>query len=107
VTALDHARFLPVIAFLRTEPAADEVASLMRSDAVSLTAVGLGEVVDHLTRLSGVDEEGVFLDLAEISLLDALTVDPINLNVSNTPTSLPGNLNALIVAAIEAASPAS
>jgi PIN domain nuclease of toxin-antitoxin system len=40
-----------VIAFLRDEPAADEVASLMRSDAVAMTAVGLGEVVDHLTRL--------------------------------------------------------
>jgi predicted nucleic acid-binding protein len=64
-----------VIAFLRDEPAAGEVVSLMRSDAVSLTAVGLGEVVDHLTRLGGVDEDDVFLDLAELGLHDALAVD--------------------------------
>jgi predicted nucleic acid-binding protein len=64
-----------VIAFLRDEPAADEVASLMRSDAVALTAVGLGEVVDQLTRLAGVDEDDVFLDLAEMGLGDALAID--------------------------------
>jgi PIN domain nuclease of toxin-antitoxin system len=64
-----------VIAFLRDEPAADEVASLMRSDVVAMTAVGLGEVVDHLTRLAGVDEDDVFLDLSELGLHDALAVD--------------------------------
>jgi predicted nucleic acid-binding protein len=64
-----------VIAFLRDEPAADEVAALMRSDDVSLTAVGLGEVVDHLVRLAGVDEDDVFLDLAELGLRDALPID--------------------------------
>jgi predicted nucleic acid-binding protein len=64
-----------VIAFLRDEPAADEVASLMRSDDASLTAVGVGEVVDHLIRLAGVDEDDVFLDLAELGLHDALPID--------------------------------
>jgi predicted nucleic acid-binding protein len=64
-----------VIAFLRDEPAADEVASLMRSDDASLTAVGLGEVVDHLVRLAGVDEDDVFLDLAELGLHDGFPID--------------------------------
>ncbi len=47
----------------------------MRSDDVSLTAVGVGEVVDHLIRLAGVDEDDVFLDLAELGLHDALPID--------------------------------
>ena len=64
-----------VIAFLRNEPAADDVASLMRSDEVSLTAVGVGEVADHLIRLAGVDEDDAFLDLAEMGLQDALPID--------------------------------
>lgn len=64
-----------VISFLRDEPAADDVASLMRSDDVSLTAVGLGEVVDHLIRLAGVDEDDVLLDLAELGMTDAFPID--------------------------------
>jgi predicted nucleic acid-binding protein len=64
-----------VIAFLRDEPAADDVASLLRSGDVSLTSVGLGEVVDHLMRLAGVDEEEVFLDVSELGLHDALAID--------------------------------
>jgi PIN domain nuclease of toxin-antitoxin system len=64
-----------VIAFLRDEPAADEVASLLRSDDASLTSVGLGEVVDHLVRLAGYDEEEVFLDLAELGLHDSVAID--------------------------------
>ncbi|HTC68426.1 MAG TPA: PIN domain-containing protein [Acidothermaceae bacterium] len=64
-----------VIAFLRDEPAAEEVASLMRSGDVSLTAVGVGEVVDHLIRLAGVDEDNAFLDLAELGLQGALAID--------------------------------
>jgi predicted nucleic acid-binding protein len=64
-----------VIAFLRDEPAAQDVASLMRSDDVSLTAVGVSEVVDHLIRLAGVDEDDAFLDLAEMGLHDAVPID--------------------------------
>ncbi|HEY3926139.1 MAG TPA: PIN domain-containing protein [Acidothermaceae bacterium] len=64
-----------VIAFLRDEPAADEVASLLRSDDASLTSVGLAEVVDHLVRLAGFDEEEVLLDLTELRLNDCVAVD--------------------------------
>jgi predicted nucleic acid-binding protein len=64
-----------VIAYLRGEPAAGEVVSLMQTNAVALTAIGLGEVVDHLARLAGVDEDDVVLDLAELGLHDALAVD--------------------------------
>jgi PIN domain nuclease of toxin-antitoxin system len=65
-----------VLAFLRDEPAASEVRPLLETDA-RLTAVGLGEVVDHLVRLAGVDEEEVMLDLAELGLLDAIVVDSV------------------------------
>lgn len=65
-----------VVAFLRDEPAADEVDSLLRSgDEVSLTSVGLAEVVDHLVRLAGFDEEDVFLDLAELGLYESVAID--------------------------------
>ena len=65
-----------VIAFLRDEAAANEVASLLRSDDdVSLTSVGLAEVVNHLVRLAGFDEEEVFLDLADLGLHDSIGVD--------------------------------
>lgn len=65
-----------VIAFLRDERAADEVASLLRSDDdVSLTSVGLAEVIDQLVRLAGIDEEEVSLDLAELGLNDSVAID--------------------------------
>ena len=64
-----------VIAFLRDEPAAGEVASILRSDDAALTSVGLAEVVDHLIRLAGFDEEDVFLDLAELGLNESVAID--------------------------------
>lgn len=64
-----------VLAFLRDEPAAADVRPLLESGDALLTAVGLGEVLDHLVRLAGVDEEEAMLDLAELGLIDAITVD--------------------------------
>ena len=64
-----------VLAFLRDEPAASEVGPLLEAGDALLTAVGLSEVLDHLVRLVGVDEEEAVLDLAELGLLDALAVD--------------------------------
>ncbi|HZE51380.1 MAG TPA: PIN domain-containing protein [Jatrophihabitantaceae bacterium] len=64
-----------VIAYLRDEPAADPVRPLLEHGPRDLTAVGLAEVVDHLVRLSGANEEDVVLDLAQLGLLDALPVN--------------------------------
>lgn len=66
-----------VIAFLRDEPAAAEVAPLLQAGEAALTAVGLGEVVDQLVRAAGVDEEQIALDLAELGLHDAVVITPI------------------------------
>ena len=64
-----------IIAYLRGEPAADEVGLLLETGDAMLTAVGLGEVHDHLVRLAGADEEAAALDLAQLGLLDAIAVD--------------------------------
>lgn len=64
-----------VLAFLRDEPAAPEVGPLLEAGDALLTAAGLGEVLDHLVRLTGVDEEEAVLDLAELGLLEAVAVD--------------------------------
>lgn len=64
-----------VVAFLRGEPAATEVRPLLESGGAVLTAVGLGEVVDHLVRLVGADEEDAMLDLAQLGLFEVIEVD--------------------------------
>lgn len=64
-----------VIAFLRDEPAAAAVEELLAGDPrASLTALGVGEVLDHLVRLGGVDEEEAVLDLAQLGLMDPVPV---------------------------------
>ena len=63
-----------VIAFLRGEPAADDVRPLLEDRDAELTAVGLAEVLDHLIRIAGVDEDDAVLDLAQLGLLDPLAV---------------------------------
>lgn len=40
-----------------------------------LTAVGVAEALDHMVRLVGADEEEAALDLQQLGLLDAVTVD--------------------------------
>lgn len=64
-----------VIAYLRDEPAADVVQPLLESGHALLTAVGVAEVVDHLVRVIGLDEEEAVLDLAELGLLDGHPLD--------------------------------
>ena len=63
-----------VIAYLRAEPAAGEVGPLIDSGDATLTAVGVAEVLDHLIRLAGADEEDAALDLAQLGLLDGMVV---------------------------------
>jgi predicted nucleic acid-binding protein len=64
-----------VIAYLRAEPAAGEVRHLLEGGDAFLTAVGVAEVLDHLVRLAGADEEDAALDLAQLRLTDAIVVD--------------------------------
>lgn len=64
-----------VIAYLRAEPAAGEVRPLLGRGDAALTAVGVAEVLDHLVRLAGADEEDAALDLAQLGLLDGIVVD--------------------------------
>jgi len=71
VTLLDA---YAVVALLKDEPAAAVVAELLRGRG-RLTAVGVGEVLDHLIRLAGVDEDEAALDIAELGLLDPVPVD--------------------------------
>lgn len=65
-----------VLAFLKDEPAAGEVARLLRADEdAALTALGVAEVVDHLVRVAGADPDEAALDLAQLGLTDAVEVD--------------------------------
>lgn len=64
-----------VLAYLKGEVAAPEVRILLDGDASSLTALGVAEVLDHLVRIAGADEEDAALDVAQLGLLDGLVVD--------------------------------
>ena len=64
-----------VLALLKGEPAADEVADLLSRAPCALTSVGLAEVLDHLVRIVGVDDETAALDVAQLGLSDALAAD--------------------------------
>jgi PIN domain nuclease of toxin-antitoxin system len=60
-----------VLAFLKGEAAAPAVGSLLRAaEPSALTVVGIAEVLDHLIRIVGADEEEAALDLAQLDLLD-------------------------------------
>lgn len=64
-----------VIAFLRAEPAAEVVQPVLESGDTVLTAIGVAEVVDHLVRVIGVEEEQAVLDVAQLGLLEGYPVD--------------------------------
>jgi PIN domain nuclease of toxin-antitoxin system len=73
VTVLDA---FAVVALLRGEPAASEVQALLEGgDDTVLTSLGLAEVVDHLVRVVGTSEDDAVLDVAQLGLMDAITVD--------------------------------
>ena len=51
------------------------MSELLRGDEMCrLTAVGLAEVIDHLVRRCGADEDEAVLDLAQLGLTDAVPV---------------------------------
>jgi PIN domain nuclease of toxin-antitoxin system len=64
-----------VLAFLKNETAASEVEDLIDAGGSALTVVGLAEVLDHLIRISGADEEDASLDIAQLSLDDPIPID--------------------------------
>ena len=64
-----------VLAFLKNEAAASEVEALIAAGSTSLTVVGLAEVLDHLIRLGGADEEYASLDVAQLRLDDPVPID--------------------------------
>ena len=64
-----------VIAFLRDEPAAIRIGTILASeDEMKLSALGVAEVLDNLIRLAKVDEDEAVLDLAELALDDSISV---------------------------------
>lgn len=65
-----------VTALLADEPAAQDVASLVREGA-TLTTVGVAEVLDHRVRQRGVDEDEAILDLGVLGLLDPVLIDEL------------------------------
>lgn len=64
-----------VLAFLKGEAAASEVRGLLAAGDASLTSLGVAEVLDHLVRVAGVDEEDAVLDIAQLGLLNGVEVD--------------------------------
>ena len=64
-----------VLGYLRGEHAAGEVRPLLALAGSSLTAVGVAEVLDHLIRLAGADEDDAALDLAQLGLIDGVSVE--------------------------------
>ena len=65
-----------VLALFRDEPAAPLVQHLVESEEdVALTALGVSEVLDHLVRILGADEDEAVLDLAQLSLTPPISVD--------------------------------
>ncbi|CAN5760166.1 hypothetical protein BH24ACT3_BH24ACT3_11200 [soil metagenome] len=64
-----------VLALLKDERAADEVKALLDRRDASVTAVGAAEVVDHLVRIVGADEEQAVLDVAQLGLIPGIDVD--------------------------------
>lgn len=65
-----------VLAYLKGEPAAGEVRELLEDRQGMLTPVGVAEVLDHLVRMVGVEDEEAVLDLAQLDLLDPPDLDP-------------------------------
>lgn len=72
MTALDS---FAVLALLTGEPAAAHVRALIEAGDSTLTPLGVAEIVDHLVRIVGVDEEEAVLDLAQLGLLDVGPLD--------------------------------
>jgi PIN domain nuclease of toxin-antitoxin system len=73
VTVLDA---LAVVAYLRAEPGADEVAALLKQGENVMTASSAAEVVDHLVRRGNVHLDDVLADLGLLAYA-GLTIVPV------------------------------
>ena len=47
---------------------------MLHRGSASLTAVGVAEVLDHLVRIAGADEEEAVLDVGQLGLLDGIPI---------------------------------
>jgi PIN domain nuclease of toxin-antitoxin system len=64
-----------VLAFLRDEPAADAVDEIMSTESgAAVTSVGLGEVLDHLIRVIGIDPGVAHRDVIRLNLGNPIAV---------------------------------
>jgi predicted nucleic acid-binding protein len=65
-----------VLALLRDEPAAAQVQRLIEGEEeTALTVLGVAEVIDHLVRLMGAEEDEAVLDLAQLGLASSSPVE--------------------------------
>lgn len=65
-----------VLALPKDEPAAAPVQVLVESDEpAALTALGVAEVLDHLVRLAGAEEDEAVLDVAQLGLSSPSPLD--------------------------------
>lgn len=64
-----------VLAYLKNEVAADKVRWWLEERSALVTALGGAEVLDHLVRVVGTDEDEATLDLAQLGLLDSPSLD--------------------------------
>ena len=66
-----------MLALLKGEHAARHVQQLIgRDEDATLTVLGISEVLDHLVRRLGVEEEAATLDLMQLGLADPPALDP-------------------------------
>jgi predicted nucleic acid-binding protein len=73
VIVLDSYAFL---ALLKGEPAASRVQRLVEGEEdTALTVLGVSEVLDHLVRVVGVDEEEAVLDVAQLGLATPSSIE--------------------------------
>ncbi|MBA2438509.1 MAG: PIN domain-containing protein [Acidimicrobiia bacterium] len=64
-----------VLAYLKGEAAATEVGELLEEADALMTALGVAEVLDHLVRIVGTEEDEAALDVAQLGLMEGLAVD--------------------------------
>lgn len=74
MTTLDS---FAVLALLKGEPAAAEVRMLIEIGGCGLTTLGVAEVLDHLVRIAGANEEEAVLDLAQLDLAPPVDLDEV------------------------------